>query len=66
LTAASRRALRAGFLAFAGITLGGFVLIALWSPAASPYRMATFVASMFALSGEIVAAVVVGVLGQGG
>lgn len=59
-----KQALRAGLLAFAGIALGGFVLIALWSPTVSPCRMAAFVACMFALSGGIVAAVVVGVLGR--
>lgn len=35
--------------------------IALWSPTVSPYRMAAFVACMFALTGGIVAAIVVGV-----
>ena len=64
MTADFKQALRAGLLAFVGIALGGFVLIAVWSPTVSPYRMAAFVASMFALSGGIVAAVVAGVLGR--
>jgi hypothetical protein len=64
LTADFKQALRAGLLAFVGIALGGFVLIVLWAPTGSPYRMLAFVASMFALSGGIVAAVVVGVLGR--
>ena len=42
------------------------MLIAVWPPATSPYRMAAFTASMFALSGGIVAAVVVGLRGQRG
>jgi hypothetical protein len=62
LSADFRQALRAGLLAFGGIALGGFVLIALWAPTASPYRMAAFIASMFALAGGVVAAV--GVLGR--
>ena len=64
MTSGFKQVLRAGLLAFAGIALGGFVLIAVWSPTAAPYRMAAFTASMFALSGGIVAAVVVGVLGD--
>ena len=62
MTADFKQALRAGLLAFSGIALGGFVLVAAWAPTASPTRMAAFVASMFALTGGIVAAVVVGVL----
>jgi hypothetical protein len=64
LTADFKQALRTDLLAFAGIALGGFVLIALWSPTVSPYRKAAFVASMLALSGGIVAAIVAGVLGR--
>ena len=40
------------------------MLIAVWAPTTSPARMAAFVASMFALTGGIVPAIVVGVLGR--
>ena len=65
MTADFKQALRAGLLTFAGIAAGDFVLIAVWAPTTSPARMAAFVASMFALTGGIVPAIVVGVLGRG-
>ena len=64
MTSNFRQELQAGLLAFAGIAAGGFVLIAVWAPPASPARMAVHTARMFTLTGGIVAAVVAGVLGR--
>ena len=60
-----RRLLLIALAVFGVIALAGFVLIVLWVPTLSTYRLVAFIASMFAVTGAVVAVAVAVIGGQG-
>lgn len=60
-----RRLLMIALVVVGVIALAGFVLIMLWVPTLSTYRLVAFIACMFAVTGAVVAVAVAVITGQG-